>query len=113
MIEYTSERRCFLMASKGQKFKNYDNSVNIKEIILEEYKYKSKRNIKELAERYNIPEGTIKTWTSKLNHPELYLSHGQKRGRPKEKDLTKEDYKERYEILKKYQAFLKVQREKK
>ncbi len=99
------------MASKGQKFKNYDNSANIKVVILEEYKLK--RNIKELAERYNIPEGTIKTWTSKLNHPELYLSHGQKRGRLKEKDLTKEDYKERYEILKKYQAFLKEQREKK
>ena len=99
------------MASKGQKFKNYDDSANIKVVILEEYKLK--RNIKELAERYNIPEGTIKTWTSKLNHPELYLSHGQKRGRPKEKDLTKEDYKERYEILKKYQAFLKEQREKK
>ena len=39
------------MASKGQKFKNYDNSVNIKDAILEEYKLK--RNIKELAERYN------------------------------------------------------------
>ena len=36
-----------------------------------------------------------------------------KTGRPKEKDLTKEDWKERYEILKKYQAFLKAQREKK
>jgi hypothetical protein len=35
------------------------------------------------------------------------------KGRPKEKDLTKEDWKERYEILKKYQAFLKAQREKK
>ena len=32
------------------------------------------------------------------------------RGRKKEKDI---DYKERYEILKKYQAFLKAQREKK
>ena len=111
MLEYTSERRCFLMASKGQKFKNYDNSLNIKDAILEEYKLK--RNIKELAERYNIPEGTIKTWTSKLNHPELYVGLGKKHGRSKEKDLTKEDYKERYEILKKYQAFLKVQREKK
>ena len=29
------------------------------------------------------------------------------------KDLTKEDWKERYEIVKKYQAFLKAQREKK
>ncbi|MFR5856310.1 MAG: hypothetical protein ACLUFU_00690 [Bacilli bacterium] len=36
------------------------------------------------------------------------------KGRPKNHDdLTKEDYKERYEILKKYQAFLKVQRERK
>ena len=37
----------------------------------------------------------------------------QKRGRLKESNLTKEDWKERYEILKKYQAFLKAQREKK
>ena len=33
-----------------------------------------------------------------------------KRGRNKEENI---DYKERYEILKKYQAFLKAQREKK
>lgn len=99
------------MALKGQKFRDYSNKGNIKDIILEEYKLK--RNIKELSKRYNIPEGTIKTWTSKLNHPELYPSQGQKRGRPKEFDLTKEDYKERYEILKKYQAFLKAQRERK
>ena len=31
----------------------------------------------------------------------------------KESNLTKEDWKERYEILKKYQDFLKVQRERK
>jgi len=46
------------MASKGQKFNNYDNSVNIKAAILEEYKLK--RNIKELSKRYNIPSGTVK-----------------------------------------------------
>ena len=34
-------------------------------------------------------------------------------GRPKTKNLTLEDYKERYEILKKYQAFLQARREKK
>ena len=111
MVEYTSERRCFLMASKGQKFNDYSDKTNIKDIILEEYKLK--RNVKELSERYNIPKGTIKTWTSKLNHPELYPGHGMKRGKSKEKDLTREDYKERYEILKKYQAFLKAQRERK
>ena len=99
------------MALKGQKFKNYDNSTNIKDAILEEYKLK--RNIRDLSKRYNIPEGTIKTWTMKLNHPELYLGQSQKRGRLKEKDITKEDYKERYEILKKYLAFLKAQRERK
>ena len=97
------------MASKGQKFRDYSDKTNIKDIILEEYKLK--RNIQELSERYNIPPGTIKTWTRKINHPELYTRN--KRGRPKEKDLTKEDYKERYEILKKYQAFLKAQRERK
>ena len=36
------------MASKGQKFKNYDNSANIKVVILEEYKLK--KNIKEELE---------------------------------------------------------------
>lgn len=97
------------MAKKGQKFNAYNN--NIKEIVLEEYKIK--RNIKELAKVYDIPEGTIKTWTMKQNHPNVYINQGLKRGRKKEKDLTKEDYKERYEILKKYQAFLKAQRERK
>ena len=63
--------------------------------------------------KFSGAKGTIKTWTSKLNHPELYPGHGMKRGKPKEKDLTREDYKERYEILKKYQAFLKAQRERK
>ena len=48
MVEYTSERRCFLMASKGQKFNDYSDKTNIKDIILEEYKLK--RNIKELSE---------------------------------------------------------------
>lgn len=36
-----------------------------------------------------------------------------KHDKPKEKKLTKDDYKERYEILKNYQAFLNAQREKK
>ena len=95
------------MAKKGQKFNFYIN--DIKNMILDEYK--EKHNIKYLSEKYSIPEGTVKTWTSKLNHPELVT--GKKRGRQKELNLTKEDYKERYEILKKYQAFLKARRERK
>ena len=68
-------------------------------------------SIRYLARQYNIPSGTIFTWADKRNHPEKVT--GFKRGRKKEKNLTKEDWKERYEILKKYQAFLKAQREKK
>ncbi|CDF12031.1 transposase ISLasa1a family [Mycoplasma sp. CAG:776] len=67
-----------------------------------------------LAKTNNISIYTIKTWTRKfINHPELYPTAGKKRDRKKDSDLTKEDWKERYEILKKYRAFLKAQREKK
>ena len=107
MIEYTSERRCFLMASKGQKFIKYDERE--KEEIIN--KYIKGTSGYYLAREYGIPVNTIKTWKTKIDHPELNISN--KRGHPKEKDLTKEDYKERYEILKKYRAFLKAQREKK
>ena len=95
------------MASKGQKFIRYTEKE--KEEIIQ--KYNNGISGYYLAKEYGIPVGTIKTWKRKINHPEL--NTGRKRGRPTEKDLTKEDYKERYEILKKYRAFLKAQREKK
>ena len=97
------------MAKKGQKFNNYVS--DIKEIVLNDYN--EKHNIQFLSEKYNIPAGTIKTWTYKLNHANRFINQGQKRGRKKEEKLTIEDYKEQLEIIKKYQAFLKAQREKK
>ena len=97
------------MASKGQKFAKYDG-VFIQKIV---DKLRDGIPATRLSKEFNIPLYTVKTWKRKfVNHPELYPNTG-KKGRPKEKDLTKEDYKERYEILKKYQAFLKAQREKK
>ena len=63
-----------------------------------------------LARKYNMSFNTIDTWIKKAKHPERYLGAGQKRGRPKNSEI---DWKERYEILKKYQAFLKAQRERK
>ena len=59
-----------------------------------------KRKMKTLNKsNFNI---SINMWQHKLRHPEKYHGNGRKRkGRPKEIDLTKEDYKERYEILKK------------
>ena len=96
------------MASKGQKFKKY-TLVQKEEVLA---KYIEGYSARHLEEIYGISRKTIETWKQKVLHPEKYMKLG-KRGRPKEKDLTKEDYKERYEILKKYQAFLKAQRERK
>ena len=99
------------MTSKGQKFEKYD--INLVTEILNKHN-KDGIPITRLEKEYNISQNTIYNWNRKYNlHPELYPGLGMKRGRPKEKDLTKEDYKERYEILKKYRAFLKAQRERK
>ena len=96
------------MALKGQKFNKYFDDLKIE--ILD--KYNSGIPGPQLAKEYGISRFTIATWVRKQNHPELFINKNNKRGRPKEAELTKEDYKERYEILKKYQAFLKAQREK-
>ena len=98
------------MALSGQKFSSY--STEFKEEILEAYKSGKYGGRDQVAKHYNISSGTLCTWIRKYKRQgslENDIFH--KRGR--KKDLTKEDYKERYEILKKYQAFLKAQREKK
>ena len=98
------------MASKGQKFIKYtDEFVN--EIVNQ---MNNGITAYKLAKSNNIPLYTVKNWKRRyINHPELYPNIATKRGRKKESELTKEDWQERYEILKKYRAFLKVQREKK
>ena len=93
------------MAKKGQKFDKH--SKELKGLILEDLL--NGESSRYLARKYNIPRGTISNWQMQLKYPEKYCAKGLKRDR----DFTKEDYKERYEILKKYQAFLKAQREKK
>ena len=95
------------MASKGQKFNKYTKEY-ILEVLDELITGKSSLQI---SREKNIPAKTIRTWKRKMIlHPEL--NTGIKRGHRKDKDLSKEDWKEQYEILKKYQAFLKAQREK-
>ena len=98
------------MALKGQKFAKY--SSTLKGNILKELNDGFSSGY--LSNKYNIPIGTIYTWMNKRKKQgNLDNDIYHKRGRAKEKDLTKEDWKERYEILKKYQAFLKAQRERK
>ena len=99
------------MARKGQKFKKY--SLELKEEILE--KYSEGRGYKSIARDYpDIPVYTIRNWVKKAkNNIDVTKDDRGCHGRPKTKNLTLEDYKERYEILKKYQAFLQARRGKK
>lgn len=99
------------MATKGQKFKNY--SKEIKEEILKRY-FDEYVPTTALSEEYGISPKTIQNWIYKSKQgKDILTDHRQlNSGRPKKNDMDI-DYKERYEILKKYQAFLKAQREKK
>ena len=109
MIEYTSERRCFLMAKKGQKFHKFSDAE--RESIVNCY-LSGNGSLLDIGNKFGISRKTIYSMIRKYRNTGSVKST-KKTGRPKEKDLTKEDWKERYEILKKYQAFLKAQRERK
>ena len=88
--------------------KHYD--INLKKEIVNKY-FNGNGTLNSLQKEYGISYKTIFNWLKKekLYHSqENDINHS--RGRRKEENI---DYKERYEILKKYQAFLKAQRERK
>lgn len=96
------------MAKKGQKFGKY--SYELKMEIINKY-LNNEGGYSSLSKEYNVPQKTINTWIYQYKHLNNDMKgHHNLKGRRKEKNI---DYKERYEILKKYQAFLKAQREKK
>ena len=80
------------MALKGQKFKKY--SLEEKEKIIE--KYNEGISSSYLEKKYGISNNTIRQWKHKLRKNGTLVN--QKRGRISEKNLTKEDWKERYEL---------------
>ncbi len=96
------------MASKGQKFRRFSDEERTE--IVSKY-LSGKYSYSALADEYGISWNTVHSMVRKYRKTGTTIS--EQRGRPKEKDLTKDDYKERYEILKKYRAFLKEQRERK
>ena len=101
------------MASKGQKFNKY--SPELKEIILKEY-FEQGIDSYTLSKKYNVSDSTIRNWARKVRmNIDISIDHRPtKSGKfTKKNNLTLEDYKERYEILKKYQAFLQARRGKK
>lgn len=99
------------MAKKGQKFNKY--TVKFKQEVIDAYKSGEYGGRDQIAKKYAVSSGTISTWILKDKKQGNQLNDiTKKRGRYK-RSATLEDYKERYEILKKYQAFLKEQRERK
>lgn len=97
------------MASKGQKFQNTE--IELKEkIVAECLKGKSLRFV---GKKYGISHNTIMTWIRKYRKNNT-LESIVKRGRPKTSHLSElERLRLENEILKKFQAFLKKQQEKK
>ena len=98
------------MAKKGQKFNkiNLETKLEICRKHFEEYVPETP-----LAKEYNLPVGTIRYIFN--NYRKGYgfeRKKGIEKGK-KRKLIALEDWKERYEILKKYQAFLKAQRKRK
>ena len=88
--------------------KHYDD--DFKNMVISDY-LNNLGGAKILAKKYNIPYQTIDAWIIKYRKQGNLINDINKtRGNKKEEQI---DYKERYEILKKYQAFLKAQREKK
>ena len=96
------------MAKKGQKFNKY--STEFKTNIVKEYLSVTSSGSMSLAKKYNISYRTIDNWIYTYKRQGHLNDMNKKKGRKKEENI---DYKERYEILKKYQAFLKAQRERK
>ena len=89
--------------------KHYTEEFKIK--VLNEYKSGKYGGSINVAKMNNISQSTLWKWVKKdrkYGSVENDIEH--KRGRSKEENIN---YKERYEILKKYQAFIKAQREKK
>lgn len=94
------------MARKGIKHNNY--TVEFIQEVLEKY-YSGQGGFTSLANEYKIP---IKTWIYRTNKGINVFKNKKPNslGRPKEFEI---DYKERYEILKKFLTFIKAQRKKK
>ena len=110
MIKYYLKKGdSIFMAKKGQQFKKYTNEERIK--IVQEYLDKEATPTM-LSKKYEISIKTIWNWISKYksNRYNLLDNRPKFSGNRKEENI---DYKERYEILKKYRAFLKAQRERK
>ncbi len=92
------------MAKKGQRFKKYDLDFKLK-VVKEK---QAGASYLCLEKKYGIPWSTIANWIRMIKDDGgLEIKP---RGQGRKKDI---DYKERYEILKKFQDFLDTKKPKK
>ena len=97
------------MAKKGQKFKIRDEQL-IMEIVQE--KIKKGKSYSELEKKYKISRGTIMTWTKRY-HDKGYVTRDKRGIKKNSNNMTIEELRIEVDILKKFQAFLKQQQERK
>ena len=95
------------MATKGQKFNKYTEELKLE--IVNKY-LNNQGSSRSLAKEYGISYKSVETMIYTYKKQGHLSNRNYNTGRRKEENI---DYKERYEILKKYQAFLKAQRERK
>ncbi|MCI9234027.1 MAG: helix-turn-helix domain-containing protein [Bacilli bacterium] len=87
--------------------KHFNSSIKLE--VLNKY-LNNEGSLNTLSRQYDIPRSTIYKWIKQTRDGKDITIRQKGSGRIKEENI---DYKERYEILKKYQAFLKAQRERK
>lgn len=97
------------MAKKGQKFKIRDEQLIIK-IVRE--KIKERKSYSELEKKYKISRGTIMTWMKRY-HDKGYVTRDKKGIKKNPDKMTIDELRIEVDILKKFQAFLKQQQNRK
>ena len=86
-------------------------SEEFKNEVVEAYKSGDYGGREQIAKKYNLRSSTVWHWIEKDRKQGNQINDiHHTRGNSKKENI---DYKERYEILKNYQAFIKAQREKK
>ena len=95
------------MASKGQKYNKYNEELKLE--IVNKY-LNGQGTSRSLSKEYGISYKSIENMIYTYKRQGHLNNMSKNKGRRKEENI---DYKERYEILKKYQAFLMAQRERK
>ena len=96
------------MAKKGQKFKQQKEKLIFK-IVKEKLSGKS---YSQLAKKYNVASGSIMTWVKRYND-KGYVNREKRGIKKKTENMTIEELRIEVDILKKFQAFLKQQHDKK